>query len=321
VRRRVYRGGLDVGLLQAFNAAAIAQTGGCGFVHPGDIPHRLFNGNKLFRPAEVLTIWEDDRGVAAWALIGPRFRSYDAQVRPDLRSTGLEREVLENAERALVDSMERHRVEGDRLACDAFRCDETRARLLTELGWVADGEPPWVLNRISLDQVAEPSPPPGYSIRSVRGFEEAAALAEVHAAAFGSTWTPEMYRKLMQSPGYSAQCEFVVEAPGGSLAAFTVTWLDAVNRTGLFEPVGTHPDHRRRGLGKALLRFAMGDMAAAGMRQAIVVNDGRNLASAALYRSVGFEPWHLLDGYTKPMPNPTRGRLDGPGPEAPPEQD
>jgi mycothiol synthase len=321
MRHRAYRGGSDVRLLQAFNAAAIAQTGGCGFVHPGDIPHRLFNGNKLFHPAEVLTIWEDDRGVAAWALIGPRFRSYDAQVRPDLRGTGLEREVLEHAERALVESMKRHGVEGDRLVGEACRGDETRARLLTEMGWMADGEPPWVVNRIPLDEVSEPSPPLGYSIRSVRGLEEAAALAEVHAASFGSTWTPEMYRKLMQSPGYSAQREFVVEAPAGSLAAFTVTWHDAVNRTGLFEPVGTHPDHRRRGVAKALLRFAMRSMAAAGMRQAIVVNDGRNLASAALYGSVGFEPWHLLDGYTKPIPHPTRGRLDGPGPEAPPEQD
>jgi len=48
-------GDSDVALLQAFNATAIAETAGCGYVHPGDIPHRLFNGNKLFDPSEVLT--------------------------------------------------------------------------------------------------------------------------------------------------------------------------------------------------------------------------------------------------------------------------
>ncbi|MCL1693447.1 MAG: GNAT family N-acetyltransferase [Actinomycetia bacterium] len=87
----------------------------------------------------------------------------------------------------------------------------------------------------------------------------------------------------------------------GTLAAFTVTWHDHLNRTGLFEPVGTHPGHRRRGLGKALLLFAMKAMAAEGMEYATVVNEGANEASRALYASVGFSPWHLLDGYTKPM--------------------
>ena len=50
MRRRSYRGDADVALLQAFNAEAIAATGGCGYVHPGDIAHRLFNGCKLFDP-------------------------------------------------------------------------------------------------------------------------------------------------------------------------------------------------------------------------------------------------------------------------------
>lgn len=59
----------DVALLQAFTGAAIAETGGCGHVHPGDIPHRLFNGNKAYRPEQVLSIWEDNGGVAGWALV------------------------------------------------------------------------------------------------------------------------------------------------------------------------------------------------------------------------------------------------------------
>jgi len=42
-------------------------------------------------------------------------------------------------------------------------------------------------------------------------------------------------------------------------------------------------------------------MADAGMEFAIVANDGSNEASAALYRSAGFLPWHLIDGYEKPI--------------------
>ncbi|MGA5560099.1 GNAT family N-acetyltransferase [Streptomyces platensis] len=34
-------------------------------------------------------------------------------------------------------------------------------------------------------------------------------------------------------------------------------WLDEANRTAEFEPVGTHPDYRRLGLGRALLLHGM----------------------------------------------------------------
>jgi RimJ/RimL family protein N-acetyltransferase len=42
-------------------------------------------------------------------------------------------------------------------------------------------------------------------------------------------------------------------------------------------------------------------MAAAGMEHAIVANFVSNAASGALYRSAGFVPWHVLDGYEKPL--------------------
>ncbi len=297
--RRSYQREADVALLQSFNAIAIAQTQGCGYLHPGDIPHRLFNGNKQFDPAEVLTIWEDDAGVAAWVLVGPRHQDYEAQVRPDLRGTRFEREILVYAEQRTLALMRQHGIDGDRLYELVDQCDTTRIAFLAELGWVREDEPPWVLSRTSLTDLPEPVVPQGYVIRSAAGPEEAAALAEVHAASFGSTWTPEMYRKVMQSPGYAAEREFVAEAADGTLAAFTVTWHDLVNRTGLFEPVGTHRDHRRRGVGKALLLTAMGQMAAAGLEHAIVLTEGTNEAALHLYRACGFKPWHLLDGYIK----------------------
>jgi ribosomal protein S18 acetylase RimI-like enzyme len=255
----------------------------------------------LFNPVEVLTIWEDEDRVAAWVLVGPRHRSYDAQVRPDLRGTRFEREVLGYAENSTLDLMRRHRIEGDRIYGTAHRCDTTRVELLTELGWVRNGKPPWVVNRALLVDLAEPVVPDGYVIRAVGGLDEASALAEVHAASFGSTWTPKMYRKVMQSPGYAAEREFIVEAADGTFASFTMTWHDQVNRTGLLEPVGTHPDHRRRGLGKALVLSAMRKMAAEGMKYATVVNEGTNEASRHLHRACGFKPWHLLDGFAKPV--------------------
>jgi ribosomal protein S18 acetylase RimI-like enzyme len=300
MRRRFYEEDADVALLQAFNAASIAATGGCGYVHPGDIPHRLFNGNKYFEPAEVMTVWEDRAGVAAWVLVGPRHRSYDAQVRPDLRGGMFEREVLEYADARTAELMRLHGIESGQMLGDAFRCDLVRIELLAEMGWERDEEPPYVINRARIADLAEPVIPVGYSIRPVAGVEEAAAVAALHAAAFpGAGWTTELYRYVMESPGYDPGRELVAEAAEGGLAAFAVTWYDDLNRTGLLEAVGTHPDHQQRGLGRAVVRFAAQHMATAGMEFAIVANFESNAASGALYRSAGFEPWHVLDGYVK----------------------
>jgi ribosomal protein S18 acetylase RimI-like enzyme len=56
----------------------------------------------------------------------------------------------------------------------------------------------------------------------------------------------------------------------------------------LFEPVGTHPDFQRKGLGKAVMVEGMRRMKAAGMRRAVVGFDPNNAAAFALYTSMGF---------------------------------
>lgn len=38
-----------------------------------------------------------------------------------------------------------------------------------------------------------------------------------------------------------------------AFAAFCTLWYDEATRTAAFEPVGTHPEHQRTGLGKALM--------------------------------------------------------------------
>jgi len=63
--------------------------------------------------------------------------------------------------------------------------------------------------------------------------------------------------------------------------------------------VGTHKDHRRRGLGRAIILYGMQQMAAAEMKFASVAHFGNNEAARGLYQSCGFNPWHLQDEYKK----------------------
>lgn len=99
----------------------------------------------------------------------------------------------------------------------------------------------------------------------------------------------------MESPGYDPEREFLVEAADGALAAFCVTWPDRLNRTGYFEPVAVHPDYRRLGLGKVLMRAGMAAMQEWGMEWAEVMYEVDNPGSGKLYRGEGFEPlWRIV---------------------------
>lgn len=297
--QRQYQHPQDIKLLQEFNSLAISETDGCGYLQPGDIPHHVFNGNKHFDPSEILTIWEDDSGVVAWVLVGPRMKLFDVQVRPGLRSMDLESTVLTFAYDSLIQQMQYHNIDGDKVFCDSFQCDTIRSTSLLKLGWKLESQGEYVLNYADLVDLVEPELPVGYKIRSSDGVHEAESLAEIHSKSFGTTWTKELYQKVMESPGYSPEREFVVIAPNGAFAAFMVIWYDYKNKSGYFEPVGVHENYRRLGLGRSLILSGLIQMRNIGMSKAIVANFTSNNAASSLYKSCGFNPKYYLDCYSK----------------------
>jgi mycothiol synthase len=144
--------------------------------------------------------------------------------------------------------------------------------------------------RIDDGPTPETSPPPGYGIRAVNGPDEIPARVEAHRAAFApSRMTIEKYARLTTLPHYRFEDDLVVEAPDGSIAAFAMAWWDPVARIGEYEPVGTHPDHQRRGLGRALLSHGLHRYQELGARIVQVFSNTDNAASEGLYQAVGFE--------------------------------
>lgn len=145
--------------------------------------------------------------------------------------------------------------------------------------------------RRSLDGILPTPPlPAGYTIRNMAGEDDLERRVAVHRAAFApSRMTVEKHRAVMASPTYRQDLDLFAVAPDGSYASYCIVWFDAANRLGLFEPVGTHPDHQRRGLGKAVLAEGLRRLKALGARNAFVSSTGDgNPASNALYESVGF---------------------------------
>ncbi len=293
MRRRAFSHPGDLERLRLFTSRCIRDHGSIGLLHPGDIPHHIYNGLRREDPTELVFLWEDEAGeIVAWTLLDPRLAGFDPQIDVAIRAShpGLEREVNTWSEQALLALMQERGSDAAHIETDANESDTERVELLESMGYVAQETDVLMLTKRALNEIPVPVLPDGFTIRTVRGLEEAGPVSELHGAAFGSSWTPELYARVMTSPGYNADREFLVVAPNGDLAAFCVTWPDEMNLSGLFEPVGVHPDYRRLGLGRALLRTGMLMMREWGMEHAEVAYGVENPGSGSLYRSEGFVP-------------------------------
>ncbi|MEV6970596.1 GNAT family N-acetyltransferase [Hamadaea sp. NPDC051192] len=298
----------DLPVLQDIVAGWIALAGRCAYDHVGELPHRIYENLRGRRPiGELVQVWEE-RGSVMGITVNLRFGcAFDVFTAPALRGTAAEVAMLRHAayvtEHAAADDEEF-------VLTDCFDCDTVRAGLLTELGF--ERFRTWdVVNELALpspQDLPEVGEPLLAEVREVEGFEirpavfaDAKALAEAHNGAFGDSWTGEQYRaEVMVKPGYDPTREIVAVAPDGRIAAFCVYWTDPLNKLGHFEPVGTHPDFQRQGLGKAVMAYALREMAADGMTTVTVNHNEENTAAAALYASLGFTSAGKTSGYRRP---------------------
>ena len=168
--------------------------------------------------------------------------------------------------------------------------DEPQIAALGQLGFAAGPEPGFnhFVGHLDRLDLGSPDLPPGYALTIVATDADIAARVVAGRAAFpGSTMTPEKYRFCRTTPLYRPALDTLITASDGSVAAFALAWLDPLTLAVELEPVGTHPDHQRRGLGSAVCRAALRAARAMGGQQVLVAAEGANPAANGLYASLG----------------------------------
>ncbi|MBN1284065.1 MAG: GNAT family N-acetyltransferase [Anaerolineae bacterium] len=300
ITSRPYAGAADFHKVRAFMLDPAALAGAHGYMHIGDVGHRLSNGLHKYNLGEVMRLWEDTAGrLLGWALVYPDYNGFDVLAHSAHRGGALEAEMLDWAGRSTFAWL-RKLGRGGGVNTDVFDGDGVRAEMLAQRGYVAARtQSAYVYTARALGTpIPDIDLPDGFSVRSATA-GEVAALAEVHNGSFDSSWTPESYGRVMQSPAYDAARELVVVAPDGRFAAFCVYWPDPVRKTGLFEPVGTHRDFRRRGFAGQVMYEGMRRMRAQGIETAMVCYNPGNPPSQKLYTSLGFAPVDKIYAYEK----------------------
>jgi mycothiol synthase len=285
---RSYQGIEDLYAMLDLLAEGRKANTGTHYIHRGDLQWWLFYNDDISQAWKSdIRLWEDGNRLIGWSLLSPKEHACDVYTIPELRGDSREHEMLAWATEQLS---ELEYIEVNWVADD----DEARIQWLEANGFTREEFHFVHFQRSLSGPLDDPALPQGFSIRTSRGNEEDARLRAVASkAAFGSEMPFEEYWprtwRLMQSPVYVPEHEIFVLAPNGQVAAYCIVWTDEISKVGHFEPVGTHPDFQRKGLGKSLLFEALRRLKSEGMTEADVCTNYDNAAAIRLYESVGFQ--------------------------------
>ena len=297
---RPYQDSNDLEAIRILLQAGRAARNGTYYIHVGDLNWWLFYPHLSGNPFEHITLWEDSAGLVGWALFDPRWNSVYVNVHPTLRGTPEAWQIYASAinrTKAAVSAKGGSAISVEFISQD----DDLLIDWLHRNGFQEkefDAQFYCSLSKV----VVSPSIPQGFLIRACQGIDEVESRAAAQKAAFGTQAPLDRYlnrfRSFMNSGVYDPELDIVAESPDGQIAAFCIVWLDPVNRVGNFEPVGTHPDFQRRGLGKAVMSEALLRLQTRGMAGAIVATHEDNQPAVQLYQSMGFRQMDRLGRYT-----------------------
>lgn len=279
------------------------------YMHPG-----ILDWAVDYPPDEVanrrnLLLWQDEDvnppSLLAWAIFFTHEDTFDLFVHPAIYDTPIHARVMDE----YVTWAEGRAHEAGLAQLSPFWVydyDKAMDRLLQAHGFVpVHVDPPAPLFERSLDRLPTPALLQGFTVQGVRNLEDGRLRAAVTHGAFrphddwDHYWAE--YAQFIGSAAYEGARDLFVRTTDGRGAAACTIWFDPVNKVGLFEPVATHPDFQRMGLGKAVMAEGMRRMQAAGMERAILGFDPNNAPARALYTSLGFRTACNFAFYSKKL--------------------
>ena len=250
-----------------------------GLYDAGDFNWRWRVGD--YSKPETQMFWEDEQGrVLAFGLLSHEHRAFvDYEFLPSL---GESHGVVQAMFRWGLDGLRKMAASYSEPHYLAIRDSHTNLRELAEQAGLEPSRHAHVLTVLELPASQKVPDVAGHRVRSLRDSDLVDGGTPVlHQKA-------DALKRVQETPLYDRDLHLVVETPDGRLAAECIVWLDAVNKIGIFEPVRTHPDFYRRGLGKLMLSEGLRRMEKRGATLAKVAHNRDNPAAKRLYESLGF---------------------------------
>ncbi|MBM0228065.1 MULTISPECIES: GNAT family N-acetyltransferase [Micromonospora] len=250
---------------------------------------------------------DPEGGVVAWAIVdnptdvGREFVEVyvDPERGRELRAPLLDRQLARVAERAVERGLPALTVR-----CAVYEPEQEWRRTLLDAGFTL-GKRYVRMSRSLADLPAgPPAPPAGVTVRPVRPDDEAElrTFHRIYDTAFRDSpdYEPRSYHVWRASLGDATDWDewFVAEVDGEPAGVLQSSPQGVDQNEGFVKNLAVLPEHRRRGVGAALLQHAFARYAAKGRATAGLGVDLANpTAPLSLYRSVGLREVRAVDMY------------------------
>ncbi|MFW9798553.1 MAG: GNAT family N-acetyltransferase [Candidatus Thorarchaeota archaeon] len=179
--------------------------------------------------------------------------------------------------------------------------DKELISILTELGFEKDE----IEGDNQVRPVDTPVPdytlPKEYTVRNAVIRDEYDEYRAVQKSVFPhiKSMSKEILDTYTEASFYHEELDIVAVAPNGEFAAFCTARIDPVSRITELEPVGTHPDHRKLGLGKAVILESLKRLERFMPSAVVILGAAPSEGARALYKSVGFINKGMAHYWTK----------------------
>jgi len=238
---------------------------------------------------KTVFIWETSGGRMAAVLHPENTGVAFSEIHPEFLTDELEEEMLILAEEHLAKPQANGK---QKLWVVAHEANQIRQSLLKKRGYELLESTSNHHSRLVSNAVPDAKIGYEYTIRSLGDVDEHPARSWVSWKAFHPNEPDEKYegwawyQNVQRCPLYRRDLDIVAALPNGEIAAFTTIWFDDVTRTASFEPVGVHPNHQRKGLGRAIMYEGLRRLKKLGATLAMVGSEEPR--TLQFYSSIGF---------------------------------
>ncbi|PKO01314.1 MAG: GNAT family N-acetyltransferase [Chloroflexi bacterium HGW-Chloroflexi-4] len=253
-----------------------------------------------FNLSAAVFIWENEDGKIVAVLNPEGSGEAFLQIHPDYKTRELEIEMISIAETQFASTQPDGTQE---LTIWANEYDYERQDLFSRRGYVKQASSEYQRHRDMSHPIPEMRLPEGYTMKTVDAEKDLPARSWVSWKAFHADEPDEKYegwdwyKNVQRAPLYRSELDLVAIAPNGDYAAFVTIWYDEGTQTATLDPVGTHPDHQRKGLSKALIAEGLRRVKKLGATLCTVGSFSER--AGALYASMGFTKYELSEPWMK----------------------
>jgi GNAT superfamily N-acetyltransferase len=246
-------------------------------------------------------VFDEGNRLVAWAEL---YYAQDAQgvVHPSWRGRGLGTHLLHWIEQRAAEMTSERNVR-PLIRQSALDGDDAAHALFSSNGYAPIWNS-WILEMSLADEPAIVAPPEGVTIRPAEKGEER-AVHHVIDTAFGE-WEdrePETFDDwyaYMETRTRANPSPWLVAVSDGHIVAAATTMPYPRDREGWIEEFAVEREHRRHGIGIALLTRACAELRRAGMEKAMLSTDSRG-AGRHLYESAGMNLVRSFTKFAKPL--------------------